>query len=106
MEQRLFGLTLFDLRRLAYDLAKRNGVNHSFNKTKKIASADWLYGFLARGPEIKFRAPEKTSLARVKGFNRVAVGKFYDLLESIYTKHNISPSDIYNVDGNRHPYCP
>ncbi|KAG8235030.1 hypothetical protein J437_LFUL015701 [Ladona fulva] len=59
---RLFGLTLFDLRRLAYDLAERNGINHSFNKIKEIAGTDWLYWFLARCPEIKLRAPEKTSL--------------------------------------------
>ncbi|KAG8229219.1 hypothetical protein J437_LFUL008855 [Ladona fulva] len=45
---RLFGLTLFDLRRLAYGPAERNGINHSFNKIKKIAGTDWLYGFLVR----------------------------------------------------------
>ncbi|KAG8233472.1 hypothetical protein J437_LFUL014018 [Ladona fulva] len=77
-----FGLTLFDLHLL-------NGINHSFNKIKKIAGTDWLYGFLARRPEIKLRAPEKTSLAQAKGFNRIT---------SIYTKHNISSSNIYSVD--------
>ncbi|KAG8237657.1 hypothetical protein J437_LFUL017652 [Ladona fulva] len=36
----------------------------SENTKKRL---DRLYGFLARRPEIKFRASEKTSLARAKG---------------------------------------
>lgn len=37
-------------------------------------------------------------MARAKGFNRVAVNKFFDLLESLFTKHKFSPNYIYNVD--------
>lgn len=48
--------------------------------------------------QLSLRDPEKASLACAKGFNRVAVGKFYDLLQSIYEKHKMSPADIYNVD--------
>lgn len=98
LEERLFGLTLHDLRKFAFELAEKNGVPHTFNQERKMAGKEWLYSFLRRHPQLSLRNPEKTSLARAKGFNRVAVGKFYDLLESIYEKHNISPSDIYNVD--------
>lgn len=63
-----------------------------------MAGKHWLYGFLRRHPHLALRNPEKTSLARAKGFNRTAVKKFFDLLESLYTQHNLSPNDIYNVD--------
>uniref|UniRef100_A0A8D9EKN5 HTH CENPB-type domain-containing protein n=1 Tax=Cacopsylla melanoneura TaxID=428564 RepID=A0A8D9EKN5_9HEMI len=83
MEQRLFGLTLEDLRRLAYNLAESNNIKHPFNEEKKKAGKSWLYGFLKRNPQISLRSPEKTSLARAKGFNRTAVGKFFDLLHTL-----------------------
>lgn len=102
MESRLFGLTLTDVRKLAYELAVRNNIKHPFNDDHKMAGKDWLYGFLDRNKNTKnklsLRDPEKTSIARAMGFNKVAVNKFYDLLESLYEKHKFSPNDIYNVD--------
>ncbi|XP_033231538.1 jerky protein homolog-like [Belonocnema kinseyi] len=98
MEERFFGLTLTDIRELAFQLAELNNLSHSFNKEKKKAGKDWLYGFLVRHPELSLRNPEKTSLARAKGFNRTVVQSFCDLLESIYTKYEILPTHIYNVD--------
>lgn len=98
MEERLFGLTLNDMCHLAFELAEANGINHSFNREKKSAGKDWLYSFLKRNPRISLRYPEHTSMARAKGFNRDAMNKFFDLLESILKKYNISPEDIYNVD--------
>ncbi|XP_046388449.1 uncharacterized protein LOC124157622 [Ischnura elegans] len=98
MEARLFGLTITDLRRLAFDLAERNSINHTFNMVEKMAGKDWFYNFVKRHPKITLRSPEYTSLARAKGFNKCAVGKFFDLLESIYTEYKIQPNDIYNVD--------
>ncbi|XP_072384019.1 uncharacterized protein [Diabrotica undecimpunctata] len=86
MEERLFGLTLMDLRHLAFELAEANGIDHTFNRSKKAAGKDWLPW------------PEQTSLARAKGFKRDAVNTFFDLLEDILKKYNISPKDIYNVD--------
>ncbi|XP_072401579.1 uncharacterized protein [Diabrotica undecimpunctata] len=98
MEERLFGLTLMDLRHLAFELAEVNGIDHTFNRSKKAVGKDWLYAFLKRNPRLSLRSPEQTSLARAKGFNRDAVNKFFDLLEDILKKYNISPKDIYNVD--------
>ncbi|KAF2891028.1 hypothetical protein ILUMI_15145, partial [Ignelater luminosus] len=63
-----------------------------------MAGKDWLYGFLSRHRNISLRDPEKTSIAQAKGFNRTAVSKFYDLLNSIYEKHNLSSYDIYDID--------
>lgn len=70
LENRLFGLSLSDLRYLAYELANRNKINHTFNNENKMAGKDWLYGFLRRHPQLSLRDPEKTSIARAMGFNR------------------------------------
>ncbi|KAF2905697.1 hypothetical protein ILUMI_00481 [Ignelater luminosus] len=101
LEERLFGLTLHNLRRLAFELAERNNLPNNFNKTTQMAGKDWLYGFLSRHRNISLRDPEKTSIAQAKGFNCTAVSKFYDLLNSIYEKHNLSSYDIYNIDKTR-----
>ncbi|XP_072401171.1 uncharacterized protein [Diabrotica undecimpunctata] len=98
LEERLFGLSLTDLRKLAFDLAGKNHIPHLFNEDNKMADKHWLYGFLMRHPQLALRNPEKTSLARAKGFIRAAVKKVFDLLKSLNTQHNSSPNDIYNVD--------
>lgn len=98
LEERLFGITLSDLRTLAFDLAEMNCIPHGFSMEKKMAGKEWLYGFLKRHPTLSLRGPESTSMARAKGFNRVAVNKFFDLLKSMLTKHKFSPNEIYNVD--------
>ena len=45
MEARLFGLTSLDVRRLAFQLAKINGIPNRFNSAKEIAGKDWLASF-------------------------------------------------------------
>lgn len=42
MEKALYGLTLRDVRRLAFDVAEAAGINHRFCKTSKMAGKDWL----------------------------------------------------------------
>lgn len=98
MEQRLFGLTYKDLRQLAYQLADANGIYHNFNKDRKEAGEDWLSGFLKRHPQLALSAAEPTSIARAMGFNRVNVGKFFDLLESLMDQYKFPPTHIFNVD--------
>ena len=75
MESRLFGLTMKDLRTLAYQLAQRNGIAHRFQN--EIAGQDWVNGFFKRNPSLSIRKPESTSGARAMGFNRVAVDSFF-----------------------------
>lgn len=98
MEARFYGLTSMELRTLAFELAEKNNIDHSFNKTHKIAGADWLRGFLKRHPDITYRKPEATSAARAMGFNRVAVDNFFSLLEQAIDKYKITPQRTYNVD--------
>ncbi|XP_025829864.1 uncharacterized protein LOC112904326 [Agrilus planipennis] len=98
MEERLFGLTTIELRRLAYQLAVKNGKAHNFNTDKEMAGVDWLKGFLKRHQNLSIRKPEATSAARAMGFNKVAVSKFYQLLGDIYDKYELTPDKIYNCD--------
>lgn len=98
MEERLFGLTTIELRRLAYQLAVKNDKTHNFNTDKEMAGADWLKGFLKRHQNLSIRKPEATSAARAMGFNKVAVNKFYQLLGDVYDKFKLTADKIYNCD--------
>ena len=80
MESMLFGFTPRRLRQVAYQLAVANGIHDRFNNKKKEASKEWYRGFMSRHPDLSLRMPEPTSAAWARGFNEVAVGKFFDLL--------------------------
>lgn len=57
LEECLFGLTIKDLRKLAYDFLVSNPhLKNPFNKTKKTVEKKWYYGFMKRHTEhcIKF----------------------------------------------------
>ncbi|EDS26848.1 conserved hypothetical protein [Culex quinquefasciatus] len=73
MEQRLFGITAKEMRKLAFDLAEKNDLDHPSNKAIRLARRYLLCGFRKRHPELSLRAPEATSAARAQGFNRQAV---------------------------------
>jgi len=98
MQNRLFGLTISDLRKMAYELAERNNIEHNFDAERKMAGRDWVHGFFRRHPELSLRTPEPTSIGRAVGFNHVQVGRFYDILQETYEKQYIDPSHIWNVD--------
>ncbi|GBM78850.1 hypothetical protein AVEN_157809-1 [Araneus ventricosus] len=100
LEERLFGITLSDLRTLAFELAEKNSIPHVFNTEKRMARKDWFYEFLKRHPKLALRYPEKTSIASAKVFNRVAINAFFALLDSLYSKYKFSANDIYNADEN------
>ena len=98
MQQRFYGLTLCDLRSVAYQLAERNELKHPFSSNTKLAGTDWAHSFLKRYPELSLRKPEATSMSRLSGFNKVQVQKFFDLLSSKLKTKKFSPKQIFNVD--------
>lgn len=98
LEECFFGLSITDVRRLAFQLAERNRIPHNFNNTTKLAGKKWFYSFMKRHPELSVRQPENTSIARAKGFNREAINKFFDILEDIVKKNGLNATSIYNVD--------
>ncbi|CAM1318676.1 Uncharacterised protein r2_g2668 [Pycnogonum litorale] len=98
LEERFFGLTMNELRELAYQLAESNGIAHNFSKDAEMAGKKWYYGFMRRHPKLSLREPESTSLARAQGFNKPRVEAFFKLLSEIYDKHKLTPHRLYNMD--------
>ncbi|XP_055623220.1 uncharacterized protein LOC129766658 [Toxorhynchites rutilus septentrionalis] len=87
-----------NVRKLAFDLAQKNGLPHPFNKSTKMAGKAWLSNFLKRNPKLSFRKPEATSAARARGFNKPAVSAFYDLLEEALKDPKLTPDRVLNAD--------
>lgn len=98
MEERFYGLTRSTLLTLAYQIAEVNGISTRFNQASKKAGKLWLKGFLRRHPNITYRQPEATSLARAAGFNRVRVEQFYTLLENVVDENKLTAQHIFNID--------
>ncbi|XP_062551176.1 uncharacterized protein LOC134216251 [Armigeres subalbatus] len=98
MGECFYGLSPKEVRSLAFQLAERNNISHPFDQQLKLAGPDWLKSFLRRHPTLSLRAPENTSLARAKGFNRKSTMQFFDLLKQVYDGHAYPPSRIWNVD--------
>ncbi|CAH2108801.1 unnamed protein product [Euphydryas editha] len=78
LEEHMFGLTITDVRRLAYKIAEQNGLKHNFNRTEKMAGKAWYYAFMKRHKDkISLRQPEATSLNRAKGFKQGKHSKLF-----------------------------
>ena len=97
LQDMFFGLTPELLLVLAFDIAKANHFDASFNSANQKAGKDWLAAFLKRHPELSIRQPEATSLNRATGFNKVYVNRFFNLLKFILEKNLITPNIFYNV---------
>lgn len=95
-----YGLTKLQARKLAYDYAL------AIKKTKtpdnwiqnKVASKDWIRGFLNRKSHLSIRTPEATSLSRATSFNKTNVGDFFENLRTVYERYKLGPEAIYNID--------
>jgi hypothetical protein len=71
------GLSIKDVRKLAFDLVEPYKVANTFNKETKFAGKKEFYAFMRRNPQLSVRQPEATSLATAKGFNRDNVLHFF-----------------------------
>ena len=98
MDRRFYGIGLADIKRLAYQLAIKNGLRHPFSHENGAAGKKWLKGFLKRHPNLSIRKPQGISKARIKGFTPENVNKFFALLEPEMQKINFNPARVYNVD--------
>lgn len=93
------GLTLSQVRHLAYQYAKQLGVHYPKSwDSNQSAGHDWISSFRKRNPNISLRKPENTSVARSFSFNKASVATFFENLEEVMTKYNFSPDRIINFD--------
>jgi hypothetical protein len=87
MERSLFGITSWDVRRLAFNLAEMMGIKHRFNKGKGYAGVAWFSGFMKRNSKLSVQVSQATSLARAVGFNKLKVDQlskaYADVLNSV-----------------------
>ncbi|KAJ8932510.1 hypothetical protein NQ314_014602 [Rhamnusium bicolor] len=84
---------------LAYDFAKASNCNHPDSwDNLHMAGTDWMKSFMRRHPTLSLRKPENTSIARIAGFNKESVEKFYSNLEQVLRKYKFSPRRIFNLD--------
>ncbi|XP_013194639.2 uncharacterized protein LOC106138132 [Amyelois transitella] len=86
LDSLFYGLTKSEFLRLVGEFAKRKNKQTTFKNN--TAGKQWFKNFKMRHPEIVLRTPESTSIARLQAFNRPAVNRFYDLLESLYAEKN------------------
>nr|CAI5820493.1 unnamed protein product [Callosobruchus analis] len=98
LEAQLFGVTITDVRRLAFQIAEQNNIRHNFNKETGMAGKAWYYAFMKRNKDLSLRLPEKVSMARAAGFNEQNVNHFFDLLEKLVDKEGFKALTVYNVD--------
>jgi len=98
LERMFFGLCIDDLRRLAFEVAEKNGYAHIFNRQTRMAGRKWYRGFMRRHRQLSLREPEATSIARATGFNKPRVHSFFDLLETVYARENLTADRLYNMD--------
>lgn len=96
MQLMFFGLSPFQLRKVAYEFAEKLKIEHPFKH--QCAGKNWLRGFLARHPELSIRTPEPTCLSRAVGFNKPSVKKFFDIYKTELDKELYKPDCIFNMD--------
>lgn len=97
LEEKLYGLTQMDMRRMAYQLAVRNNVPNSFKDDR--AGRYWLKGFLSRHKQIlSMRKSSRTSFARANGFTKQRMNELYDNIEIVYDTKKFAADRIFNVD--------
>lgn len=94
-----YGLTMKELRSLAYEFATKNKLKFPQSwEDNKMAGEDWLTSVRSRHSDIlSLRQPEATSLNRMMAFNKTNVGEFFKNLEKVMVK-GFTPDRIWNAD--------
>ncbi|XP_063234886.1 tigger transposable element-derived protein 6-like [Bacillus rossius redtenbacheri] len=95
-----YGLTLKQVRGLAYEYAVQNHkkVDPSW-EVNKCAGEQWLRDFRKKyANQLSLRKPEATSLSRATAFNRDNVEKFFTNYRSVLDRYNFEPNEIWNCD--------
>ncbi|CAH1284696.1 unnamed protein product [Diabrotica balteata] len=99
MQELGFGLTVYQIRKYAYDLAKVDGREKFLPSTNCIASKWWWNSFKSRY-NLCLRVPENLSAYRASMANEFMIKDFFSKLNDVLTKLNIknTPKLIWNCD--------
>lgn len=96
-----YGLSTKDCRRVAYQMAKMNGIKvHESWDREKMAGFEWLRSFRKRHADVSLKKPEACSLARATSFNKENIKTFFDNLKRAMDRHPSFGNGcrIYNLD--------
>ncbi|KAF2895902.1 hypothetical protein ILUMI_10274 [Ignelater luminosus] len=98
-----YGLTLSEVRILAYQYAKANNKKYPDKwKTNKKAGKSWLRGFRKTyDKELSLHKPEATSLARSTGLNKATIEMFFENYKKILKRKDFAEGFIWNCDETR-----
>ena len=93
-----YGLTIEDVKMVAYRIVVGSGRSHPFKEGS--AGRDWYEGFLRRHPQLSLRKPEALSYTRAKSVNAKIVENFYAKLAAVCARLNVlsKPMQIFNAD--------
>ncbi|KOC59386.1 Jerky protein homolog-like [Habropoda laboriosa] len=85
---------------MAFNLAEKLNLKHTFNKETQKAGYDWLRSFFSRNPNLSVRKAESVLIPRPLGMNKPTVMKYFDLLEHVLTTNNIigKPGNVFTMD--------
>lgn len=99
MQELGFGLTVLQVRKLAYNLAESAKRQHMFNTEKQVSSKLWWCKFKERY-NLCLRVPENLSAYRASMSNPVIIKDYFNKLDCLLTKLQITDiaSRIWNVD--------
>lgn len=94
-----FALSPKEVRRLAFDLAVKYGLNRpDIQNQNEMADADWFSAYIKINCELSIRCVEATSLTRTTSFNTTNVKAFFNNLEKVIDRYKFEPKDIHNMD--------
>jgi hypothetical protein len=81
MERKCCGLTTRSIKRMAFELAIKNGLARPLLVQQGIEDWKWLRNFMCLLPRQRLRKTQVTSAVSVKEFAKINFAKFFDIFE-------------------------
>lgn len=94
-----YGLTIIQIRKLAYEYAKALNLKYPAKwDENEMAGLEWMRKYRERNYNLSLRKPKKTSAARSFAFNKTAVQEFYNNLADVLQRQNFAANRIFNFN--------
>jgi len=79
-------------------ICHKNGLARPLSVQQGRSCWRWLRNFMCRHPRTRLRIFQVTSAARVKGFTKINVAKFFNIFEPMLRLIDFSPSRLFNYE--------